>query len=66
MTFPIPRPKAQPGPAKAPIRYVRGEVFDITTQAIFGRQRMPAIHIENAEQGRASADRRRAIQRGGI
>ena len=58
MTFPIPRPKAQPGPAKAPIRYVRCAEFESGTQAIFGRPRMPAIHIENAEQGRASADRR--------
>ncbi len=66
MTFPIPRPKAQPGPAKAPISYVRGEVFDITTQAIFGRKRMPNIVIENAEQGRSSNDRRWAIQRGGL
>ena len=66
MTFPIPRPKAQPGPAKAPIRYVRGGTFEVTTQAIFGRKRMPVIHIENAAQGRASADRRWAIQRGGL
>ena len=66
MTFPIPRPKAHPGPAKATIRYVRGGTFEVTTQAIFGRKRMPAIHIENAEQGRASAERRRAITRGGI
>ena len=60
------RPKAQPGPAKAPIRYVRGGTFEVTTQAIFGRPRMPGIHIENAEHGRASADRRWAIQRGGL
>ena len=66
MTFPAPRPKAQPGPAKAPIRYVRGGTFEVTTQAIFGRKRMPAIHIENAEQGCASANRRWAIQRGGL
>ena len=66
MTFPIPRPKAQPGPAKAPIRYVRCAEFESGTQAIFGRPRMPGIHIENAEQGCASADRRWAIQRGGL
>ncbi len=66
MTFPTPRQKAQPGPSKAPIRYVRGAEFESGTQAIFGRKRMPAIHIENAEQGRASADRRWAIQRGGL
>ena len=66
MTFPIPRTKAQPATSKAPIRYVRGGTFEVTTQAIFGRKRMPGIHIENAEQGRASADRRWAIQRGGL
>lgn len=66
MTFPAPRPKAQPGPAKAPIRYVRCAEFESGTQAIFGRKRMPGIHIENAAQGRASADRRWAIQRGGL
>ena len=41
MTFPIPRPKAQPGPAKAPIRYVRCAEFESGTQAIFGRPRIP-------------------------
>lgn len=66
MTFPIHRTKAQPATSKAPIRYVRGGTFEVTTQAIFGRPRMPGIHIENAEQGRASADRRWAIQRGGL
>ena len=66
MTFPIPRTKAQPATPKAPIRYVRCAEFESGTQAIFGRPRMPAIHIENAEQGRASADRRWAIQRGGL
>ena len=66
MTFTVPRPKAQPGPAKAPIRYVRCAEFESGTQAIFGRPRMPGIHIENAAQGRASADRRWAIQRGGL
>ena len=66
MTFPIPRTKAQPATSKAPIRYVRGGTFEVTTQAIFGRPRMPGIHIENAEHGRASADRRWAIQRGGL
>lgn len=60
------RPKATPAPSKAPIRYVRGAEFESGTQAIFGRPRMPGIHIENAEQGRASADRRWAIQRGGL
>ena len=66
MTFPVPRTKAQPATSKAPIRYVRSGTFEVTTQAIFGRKRMPAIHIENAAQGRASADRRWAIQRGGL
>ena len=66
MTFPTPRQRGTPAPSKAPIRYVRGGTFEVTTQAIFGRKRMPAIHIENAAQGRASADRRWAIQRGGL
>ena len=66
MTFPTPRTKAQPGPAKAPIRYVRCAEFESGTQAIFGRPRMPGIHIENAEHVRASANRRWAIQRGGL
>lgn len=66
MSFPIPRPKATPAPTKPAKSYVRGEAFDITTQAIFGRKRMPNIVIENAEQGRSSNDRRWAIQRGGL
>ena len=66
MTFPTPRQRGTPAPSKAPIRYVRCAEFESGTQAIFGRPRMPAIHIENAAQGRASADRRWAIQRGGL
>ena len=66
MTFPTPRHRGTPAPSKAPIRYVRGAEFESGTQANFGRPRMPAIHIENAAQGRASADRRWAIQRGGL
>lgn len=66
MTFPTPRPRGTPTPSKKRPTYKRGGTFEVTTQAIFGRPRMPAIHIENAEQGRASADRRWAIQRGGL
>ena len=66
MTFPTPRQRGTPAPAKAQIRYVRCAEFESGTQAIFGRPRMPGIHIENAAQGRASADRRWAIQRGGL
>jgi len=65
MTFPTPRPKATPAPTKPTKRYVRGEVFDATTQAIFGRK-LHLITIENAEQGRASTERRRSIRLGGI
>lgn len=66
MSFPIPRPKATPGPSPKPRKYVRGEVFDATTQAIFGRKRLANITIENAEQGRASTERRRAVAKASI
>jgi len=66
MTFPTPRPKATPAPTKPTKRYVRGEVFDTTTQAIFGKPRMYPITLENREVGRANTERRRAIAKGGI
>lgn len=66
MTFPVPRPRGTPAPAKQPRKFVRGGEYEKTTQAIFGKKRLPNIVIENAEVGRASTERRRAITRGGI
>ena len=66
MSFPIPRPKATPAPAKKPRRYVRGGVYESTTQAIFGKPNLPNITLENREVGRASTERRRAIAKASI
>lgn len=60
------RPKATPAPTKPTKRYVRGEVFDATTQAIFGKPRMYQITLENREVGRANTERRRAVAKASI
>ena len=66
MTFPIPRPRGTPAPTKKPKRHNGGLAFGAGNQAIFLKPRDSGIRIENAEAGRASSERRRAIERGGI
>lgn len=72
MTFPVPRPKAQPAPSKAPIRYVRGAAYDRGTQPPhFRTGRMPTEAIDavvrdtaralmHAKQDRSNAVSKRA------
>lgn len=61
MTFPIPRQKAQPGPAKAPKRNVPGAAFSLGNQAMFIKPSLPNIVIESREQAQASRDKRAGI-----
>ena len=61
MTFPIPRPKAQPAPSKPPKRNVPGAAFSIGNQAMLIKPSLPNIVIESREQAQASRDKRAGI-----